>query len=154
MQNKISFIILIALCSGLFGSYLSAQESSFKVDYDAALANYWKVRQTIEIKEIAKTFQQLSSREDAGLLKANAFYWEGECWFRINDYLQALQAFERVLVITDSYKEEAARYMVTSCYVRLGRTKAARWEAERFLRDYPKSDLRSALKKELKRLKD
>jgi len=66
--------------------------------------------------------------------------------------LKALNCFEKVLILPQSNKEEAARYKVAVCYARLGWNEAARWELDRFIRDYPSSSLVTKAKNELSKL--
>ncbi len=130
-----------------------AAAGPFKQNYDRAYKAYQAAKSEKDYTRVAGMFHELSKRNDAGILKANTFYWQGECCFRVKDFLQALQMFERVLVYPLSYKEEHARYKVAACYEKLNRKKQAEWEFSRFLRDYPNSSLAPTARKSLETLR-
>ena len=125
---------------------------NFKEDYDRAYKSFEAAKSKSEINEVANTFRILSKRKDAGILLANTYYWEGACWYRLGDYVRSLQKFEKVLTIPLSYKEEAARYKVAACYMRLQEFETARWEYNRFLRDFPQSNLAGTVRKALAKM--
>ncbi len=137
---------------GLLLCYSLSSAAAFKSDYDSALKAYESAGAKTEFKRIAGLFHDLSKRDDAGRLRANTHYWEGECWFRAEDYERAIQAFERVQLHPDSYKEEPARFMVAKCLIFLNKEKQAKWEVERFLKDYPKSKFNKYLKSRIREM--
>ncbi len=126
--------------------------AGFREDYNQAYQTYQAAKSKAKIKASAEAFLKLAGRNDAGALKSNSLYWAAECWYDLKDYLRALNSFEKVLILPKSNKEEAARYKVAVCYTRLGWVKAARWELNRFIRDYPSSSLVDKAKKELEGL--
>ena len=126
--------------------------AGFRDDYNSTYKAYQSAKTAAEYTRVAERFLKLSAREDAGLLRGNTFYWAAECWYAQKQYLHALNGFERVLLIPQSNKEEAARFKVAMCYGRLGWEKCAKWEMNRFLRDYPSSSLVKLIRKELKKL--
>ncbi len=140
-------VVVLALC-------LLAETAfaDFREDYNQAYQRYQAAGTRAEIKASAEAFLKLADRADAGALRSNSLYWAAECWYDLKDYARALNSFEKVLVLPKSNKEEAARYKVAVCYARLGWTEAAKWELNRFMRDYPSSSLVGKAKKELKGL--
>jgi TolA-binding protein len=126
--------------------------AGINAEYNQAYQDYQASKTREEITKAAERFLELADREDAGALKANALYWAAECWYDLKEWLKALNAFERVLVIPSSNKEEAARFKVAVSNARLGNIKSAKWEFERFLRDFPSSSLVERAKQELAEL--
>jgi TolA-binding protein len=134
-----------------FGA-VQAVHAGFGADYNKVLKNFQSAKRPEDYKAAALQFGLLAERKDAGMLQSNCFYWLGECWYELRDYVQALNCFEKVLIFPKSNKEEAARYKVALCYVRLDWSDSARWELARFLRDFPASALVAVVKKELEKL--
>lgn len=136
----------------LFVLPLLSLAGNFQADYDAAYKTYQAASDRDLKLKAAQLFEALTVRPDGGTLTPNAWYWLGECWYDLKDYPQALTCFERTLLYPQSNKEEAARFKVGMCYVRLGWSEAARWELSRFMRDYPRSDLLNIVRRELEKL--
>ena len=130
----------------------ASKAASFKEDYDRAYKSFESAKSNAEITKVAESFRVLSERKDAGNLIANTHYWQGACWFRLGKYSRSLQKFEKALTYPLSYKEEAARYKVATCYQRLKEYKTAKWEYNRFLRDYPQSKLAGAVRNQLAKM--
>ena len=130
----------------------AALAGNFKEDYDRAYKSFEAAKSKTEITKVAENFSRLSERKDAGKLLANTFYWQGACWYRLGDYVRSLQKFEKVLTYPLSYKEEAARYKVAACYMRLKDFETARWEYNRFLRDFPQSKLAGTVRTALAKI--
>lgn len=133
-QKTVVLITVFALLTAT-----SVYAASFKEDYDAAYKSFESAKSNSEITKVAEIFRKLSERNDAGKLIANTHYWQGACWYRLEEYSRSLQNFEKVLTYPLSYKEEDARYKVAVCYMRLKEFETAKWEFNRFLRDYPQS---------------
>lgn len=129
-----------------------ADAGNFKADYDRAFSAYQSATTRADFEQAAKQFKTLAARKDAGGLRVNALYWQGECWYDIKQYVKALGCFDKILLQPNSAKEEDARYKVAVCYVRLGWKDAAKWELSRFMRDFPQSNLLAKARKELQRV--
>jgi len=140
-------VVILALTVAVNHSF-----AGFREDYNQAYQTYQAAKSRAEIEASAEAFLKLAERNDAGALKSNSLYWAAECWYDLKDFLRALNGFEKVLILPKSNKEEAARYKVAVCYTRLGWDKSARWELNRFIRDYPSSSLVGRAKKELEGL--
>jgi len=123
--------------------------ADFKTDYNQTYQEYQAAKHREQIEAVAEKFLKLADRDDAEALKANTIYWAAECYYDLKNYLKALNCFEKVLILSQSNKEEAARYKVAVCYARLGWNEAARWELNRFVRDFPSSTLAGKAKSEL-----
>ncbi|MBM3328311.1 MAG: hypothetical protein FJY67_02400 [Calditrichaeota bacterium] len=131
---------------------VSAGLAAFQDDYDRAFKKYQASRSNSDYESAAAAFAALSARSDAGSLRPNCIYWEGECWYGAKEYLRALMAFERTLVTPQSNKEEDARFKVAVCHVKLNWNDSAKVELSRFLRDFPASRHIAAVRRELDRL--
>ncbi len=143
-------IALILICSNQV--YGGAFKDDYAQTYDFYQAAIEKKDNNL-IRQAAEKFHVLTLREDAGSLGSNAQYWESQSWFAVKEYAKALQGFERVLLDKGSNKEEAARFKVVHCYIRLKWQKEADWELKRFAKDYPQSKLLGTLRAEIKSLK-
>lgn len=150
-MKKSTYLPLILTLSVLLFC-TTAWAGGFQQDYDRALKAFQSSKSTSDYQAAAKAFSALVERKDGGTLHPNCIYWLAECWYGLKSYAQALNGFERALLYPKSNKEEACRYKVAICYVRLGWKEAAKWELSRFLRDYPKSNLAGSVKKELDKL--
>ncbi|MCF7809879.1 tetratricopeptide repeat protein [bacterium] len=132
---------------------VSRSFAGINAEYNQAYQDYQESKTKEEITRAAERFLELADRDDAGALKANALYWAAECWYDLKEWLKALNTFEKVLVIPGSNKEEAARFKVAVSNARLGNIESAKWELERFLRDFPSSTLVDRARQELGELK-
>lgn len=145
---------MCVVCCLLLAMAINPRDVSagFPEDYDKALKTFQSAKVKGDYENAARLFTTLSLRKDAGTLYANTLYWLAESWYGLKEYVQALNGFEKVLLIPRSNKEEAARFKVGVCYARLGWNESARWELSRFLRDYPSSSLVGVVRKELGKL--
>lgn len=129
--------------------------AAFKDDYDRAYAELKELQNSTErsqIIDVADTFHDLSKRRDAGILLANCYYWEGQCWFLLKEYNRALQVFEKVMTVPNNYKIRDGRFKVAQCYARLKNKKVAEWEFQRFKEEFPNSSHIQILERELNRI--
>jgi len=147
MKSQVRLIILLISLLQVLGADKAV--AGIGAEYNDVYQNYKSATTKAEIEKAAQRFLALAERKDAGALKANSLYWAAECSYDLKEWLKALNGFEKVLLIPGSNKEEAARFKVAVCYARLGETGSAKWEFNRFLRDYPSSSLVQRVKKEL-----
>ncbi|NQT35718.1 tetratricopeptide repeat protein [bacterium] len=149
MKYSLVVALIICLSAGLNEMY-----AGFRHDYTQAYKSYENAKNQAQLVASAERFLKLTERDDAGALKENCYYWAGECLYKLKKYHQALGSFERVMLMPGSNKEEAARFKAAMCYVKMENVKAARWELNRFLRDYPSSSLVKYVNNQLKKLPD
>ena len=152
MNRMLATCVLVIILGASILSVPATTYAGFQADYDRALKVFQSAKSNADYQAAIKAFSTLAERKDAGDLYANCLYWIAESWYGLKDYVQALNEFEKVLVTPKSNKEEAARYKVAICYVRLDWEDSARWELSRFLRDFPASNLAGSVKKELDKL--
>lgn len=146
-KSSLIFLILITLASS--PQFLLA---AFQEDYSTAYKAFENAKSDADKRVVADNFIELSKRSDAGPLKGNTLYWAAECWYSTKEYMKALSGFERVLLLPGSNKEEDARFKVAYCYMRLGWNDAAKWELQRFLKDFPSSRHVNRIQNALKEL--
>lgn len=152
-MNIIKYIVVAALIICLSAG-LNQMYAGFRDDYTQAYKSYENAKSQAQLRASSERFLKLTERGDAGALKANCFYWAGDCLYKLKEYRRALGIFERVMLMPGSNKEEAARFKAAMCYVKMENVKAARWELKRFLRDYPSSSLVKYVNNQLKKLHD
>lgn len=141
-----------ALAAILVAGIAIAAPAGFQQDYDKAVASFRASKSPDDYRRAESQFAALIERKEAGDLLGNCLFWQAECWYGLKEYAKALNAFEKALLLPRSNKEEACRYKVAVCYARLEMNESAKWELTRFLRDYPKSELAGAAKRELDKL--
>ena len=144
MRKVVTFLLFFFIAAGL--------QAGIKEDYSKTYRSYEKAKTTSQLRAIARQFQILSNRKDVGIYLANTLYWQAQCYYRMRQYLKALFLFERALLIPDTNKEEDARLKVAFCYRDMKWKQDAKWEFERFLKDFPRSRHIKVVQKELKRL--
>jgi len=86
-------------------------------------------------------FESLLSASANHSLADNAQYWIGECHYAMGQYDAAIIDFEKVFTFPKSNKLDDAQYKLGLCYIRKGDRAKAREELNRFLANYPKSEL-------------
>ncbi len=145
-------ICIVALLITALFFHFSDALAGFNEDYEKAVKTFQSAKSSTDYQTAIRLFTALADRKEGGALHANCIYWLAESWYGLKDYVKALNGFEKVLLIPKSNKEEASRYKVGVCYVRLGWNDSARWELSRFLRDYPSSTLAGVTKRELEKL--
>lgn len=133
----------------LFFFLATGLQAGIKEDYEKTYQSYEKAKTTSQIRAIARQFENLSTRKDVGFYLSNTLYWQAECYSRLHEYLKALSLFERALLIPESNKEEDARLKVAFCYRNMKWKSDAKWEFERFLRDFPNSRHTNLVKREI-----
>lgn len=97
-------------------------------------------------------FESLLGASAQHSLSDNAQYWIGECHFALGQYNSAIIDFEKVFTFPKSNKLDDAQYKLGLCYLKKGDKTKAREEFDRFLRDYPNSELTSKAEKHLSKI--
>ena len=89
-------------------------------------------------------FRALEQDDPRGTYASNYKYWQGECWYALQNYEQALQAFGTVMSeYPHTTKSAAAQYKIGQTYERLENATAARDAYERVLANYGTSEYAS-----------
>ena len=98
-------------------------------------------------------FRDLQREDPKGAYASNAIYWQGESYYAMKRYNEALQEFGIVLQqYPTSGKVVDAQFKIGETYEKMGLKSSARDAYERLLADYPNSDYSTRAKVRLKRL--
>ncbi len=76
----------------------------------------------------------------------NAQYWVGECYYALDEYSKAIEAFRKVSIYGDANKADAAQFKIGYSYLNSGDKARGYDELERLLDMYPDSSLRDNVK--------
>ncbi|MBI3988028.1 MAG: tol-pal system protein YbgF [candidate division NC10 bacterium] len=89
-------------------------------------------------QEAAKGFQSYIERYPKESLISNAHFWLGECYYRQNDYVKAIQHFDIVLKdYPDSNKVPGALLKRGYAFLELGREDAGKTILQELIKRYP-----------------
>ncbi len=117
--------------------YDRVMEEFRRKDYKAALAG----------------FQLFLELHGQSALAANAYFWIGECQFRLGRYKEALASFYHVMSYYPlSSKLASAAWRIGQAYAKLGDHEKARIMYERVVNDYPDSTEAELARKALETL--
>jgi len=111
--------------------------ADYRMAYNDALNNYFNNDYLESIQE----FRILIEREPVGAYADNAQYWIGECYYSLEDFESAVTEFQKVFNFDENNKSDHALFKIALSYQQLGRYLKAREQMERFLREYPDSEL-------------
>jgi len=125
------------------GYHLNAD---YRMAYNDALNNYFNNN----LLEAIQDFRILIVREPTGAYADNAQYWIGECYYSLEDFESAITEFEKVFNFDENNKSDHALFKIAISYQQLGRYLKARENMERFLLEYPDSELASQARDFLK----
>lgn len=114
-----------------------ALNTEYRMAYNDALNNYFNK----DFLESIQGFRILIQREPTGAYADNAQYWIGECYYSLEDFESAVTEFQKVFTFEENNKSDHALFKIAISYQQLGRYMKARESMERFLREYPDSDL-------------
>jgi len=111
--------------------------ADYRMAYNDALNKYFNN----EYLEAIQEFRVLIDREPLGAYADNAQYWIGECFYSLEDFESAISEFEKVFAFPENNKSDHASFKVAISYQQLGRFMKAKDTMNRFLLDYPESEL-------------
>lgn len=111
--------------------------TDYRMAYNDALNKYFNN----EYLEAIQDFRLLIEREPQGAYADNAQYWIGECYYSMEDFESAITEFEKVFAFPENNKSDHALFKIAISYQQLGRYQKARENMNRFVLDYPESEL-------------
>ncbi len=111
--------------------------ADYRLAYNDALNNYFNN----DFLEAIQEFRVLIEREPSGAYADNAQYWIGECYYSLEDFESAITEFEKVFAFTENNKSDHALFKIAISYQQLGRYLKAQEHMERFIREFPDSEL-------------
>ncbi len=118
------------------GSSASVQISDFSTSYDDALRQFYAHR----YNDAASIFSALKQKYPQHQLAGNCQYWVGECYFGLQDYRSASEAFQSVFDWKNSMKKDDATLMLGRCYYNMRDMAKARSYFQGVIDDYPDSE--------------
>ncbi len=111
--------------------------TDYRMAYNDALNNYFNN----DFLEAIQDFRILIEREPTGAYADNAQYWIGECYYSLEDFESAISEFDKVFNFEENNKSDHALFKIAISYQQLGRYLKARENMDRFLQEYPDSEL-------------
>jgi tol-pal system protein YbgF len=88
-----------------------------------------------------ESFRILIEREPQGAYADNSQYWIGECYYSLEDYGNAIKEFQQVFQFPENNKSDHALFKIAISYQQMGDGQRARANMNRFILDYPESEL-------------
>lgn len=118
-----------------------AQSYNFNADYRMAYNDALNKYFNNEFLEAIQEFRVVIEREPNGTYADNAQYWIGECFYSLEDFESAITEFKKVFAFPENNKSDHALFKIAISYQQLGRYLKARENMNRFILDYPESEL-------------
>lgn len=114
---------------------------AFKADYQAAYNEALNAYFAKDFPKAIEAFQVLIKREPQGTFADNSQYWIGECYYSLEDYGRAIDEFTKVFQFPENNKSDHALFKIAISYQQLGDPQRARETMNKFILDYPTSEL-------------
>mgnify|MGYP002639630244 CR=1 FL=1 len=115
---------------------------TYKQHYIDALSAY----QNGDFMGAIDDFEMLIQNDPQHEYADNAQYWLGECYYALDEYGRAIDAFRKVINFADTNKADAAQFKIGYSYLNSGDKARGYDELERLLDMYPESSLREKVK--------
>jgi len=112
-------------------------DSEFRSKYNEALNQYFDG----QFVQSQKNFQKLLLVRQDHPLSDNCQYWAGECFYSLEKYMDAIDAFRKVRQLGDGNKADAAQYKIGLSYLKLGRRPEALAAFRDLEKNFPRSEL-------------
>jgi len=128
--------------------YVETDVSDFATSYEGGLRQFYSRNydQSIYI------FSQLLEVQPNHRLASNCQYWIGECYFGLQNYSNALNAFKNVFSFEASTKIDDSLIMMSRCLIFQGESNSAKEMLEQLLDEFPDSEYIAAAEKYLGQL--
>lgn len=120
----------------------------FSANYEEALKLFY----ARDYSRASAIFTALLTKFPSHTLASNCQYWIGECYFGLQNYQQAAQAFLAVYQFAGSTKSDDATLMLGRCYNALNDKNGAREYFQSVIDKYPGSEYTEKARKWLTRL--
>jgi len=112
-------------------------DEQFRMEYNTALNLYFDRKYTASIK----IFERIRDLHPEHPLADNCQYWLAECYYTLENYRAAVEAFEQVHRFGDGNKADAAQFKIGMSYLKLGQKQKARDAFHILELTYPRSEL-------------
>lgn len=117
--------------------------------YEKGILDFYKKK----YKEALNNFSSLLDLEDKDEdLIDNSYYWIGECYFAMGNYVEAIENFKKVIEIQESNKQADALIMLGQTYEKIGWKELAKETYNKLISEYPKSKHIKLAQSRLKKL--
>ncbi|MFO7768275.1 MAG: tetratricopeptide repeat protein [bacterium] len=123
--------------------------------YDDALALYYTAvssRDPARARQAIEEFGTVLSTSPGSDLADNAQYWVGECYYWLEEFDRALEAFRKVFDHQHTDKYDDAQLKIGITYRRMGQREEAIEAFRTFLERYPDSEYAGVARKNLNEL--
>jgi TolA-binding protein len=130
-----------------FGETPPAAAGNVQAVYDSGLRLYAE-----DPREAITVFAQVIQTAPTSDLADNAEYWTGECYYKLEEWPQSLEAFRRVFNHTGSNKLEDAQLKVGMVLRNMGRRDEAIAAFREYLSKYPEGQHVQAARRHLAEL--
>ena len=123
--------------------------------YDDALALYYTAvanRDPAQARQAIQDFGMVLQNAPQSDLADNAQYWIGECYYWLEEFDRALEAFRKVFDHQPTDKYDDAQLKIGITYRRMGQTEQAIGAFRTFLQRYPDSEYAGVARKNLSEL--
>ena len=117
------------------GPPAAAAAGNVQAIYDSGLRLYNSERPRQAIAEFARVLETAPTSD----LADNAEYWTGECFYKLEEFPEALEAFKRVFNHQGSNKYEDAQLKIGMTYREMGNRDEAISALRELLQKYPNS---------------
>lgn len=127
----------------------SSSPAAAKMDYETYKQNYIDALSSYQNGDFMGAidqFEMLLRSDSQNDLADNAQYWIGECYYALDEYFRAIEAFRKVLNYSDSNKADAAQFKIGYSYLNSGDKTRGYNELERLLDMFPESSYRDKIK--------
>jgi TolA-binding protein len=123
-----------------------------------APAHYKAALQAFDAKEYLEAirlFELVASKESGDQntqFADDAWFWIGECHFKLGDYARAIASYQRVFTFLHTDKGDDSQYKIAICYLKLGDRNRAATEFKKVEVLFPASEYVKKAKTELNKL--
>ena len=113
--------------------------NSVSIDYALEYQNAHHLYMAGNYIQSLEKFQFLLDNNISNELADNCQFWIGQIYFLKNDYLSAINEFNKVLNYKNNNKSADSIYKIGLCFMKLNNIKDAISSFETIIKDYPKS---------------
>ena len=118
---------------------LNNNSSSDLIDYAYEYQNAHQLYMRGEYDLSLKKFQFLLDNNISNELADNCQFWIGQIYFLKNDYLSAINEFNKVLNYKNNNKSPDSLYKIALCFIKINKNKEAINSFKKIINNYPKS---------------
>ena len=118
---------------------INGSNNALSIDYALEYQNAHHLYMSGNYPESLEKFQFLLDNNISNELADNCQFWIGQIYFLKNDYLSAINEFNKVLNYKNNNKSPDSIYKIGLCFMKLNNIKEAINSFEMIINNYPKS---------------